>query len=252
MPRLIGVNTLVFNEEIQAGQKEQFGYFNDLKEMGAAFVEVRREFFHNLDEELATTKEHAEKLEVKLFYSVPSSLFISGELNLNLEDFFKEAKQMNAEQIKLTIGDFDSFTNQIQAQLKALLEKYPTVKLSLENDQSVAGGSAEILSNFVISAHELDLPLGVTFDTGNFVYIGEPPEEAAHILKDIVTYIHIKNVRLTDEGELDFAMFETGDFDLSAVLNVFNPSVPAAIEYPCGNKETAMAVLEKELEVIKK
>ena len=40
MTRLIGVNTLVFNEEIQAGQKEQYEYFNALKEMGAAFVEV--------------------------------------------------------------------------------------------------------------------------------------------------------------------------------------------------------------------
>ena len=203
-------------------------------------------------EELTTTKEHAERLELKLFYSVPSTLFVSGELNPKLEDFFMEAKEMNAKQIKLTMGGFDNFTEQIQTQLKTLLETYPTIKLSIENDQSVAGGSAEVLSNFIISAHQLDLPLGVTFDTGNFAYIGETPEEAPHLLKDIVTYLHIKSVSLKDDSNLDLAMFETGDFDLSTVLNVFNPNTPAAIEYPCGNKDTALDVLEKELKIIKK
>lgn len=251
MSRLIGVNTLVFKDELDEGIKKQWEYFNELDSMKVPFVEIRREYIRDFSSELTHTAEKAEKLNLILFYSVPSSLFVSGEINKNLEMYLEEAHILKSKHLKLILGDFTDFNELIVAELKNILNKYPEMKLSIENDQSKKGGSAESLSIFIMNAHKYEIPLSVTFDTGNFIYIGEVPEQAAMILADFVDFIHIKNVEIQKDGSIQLTLFDKGDINMSTVLHAFPNNIIAAIEYPCGEKNEAMKELGRQLKRIR-
>ncbi len=246
MSRLLGVNTLVFNEELSEGTVQQLTYIKTIKELGFSFVEIRREFLRNLTEELLETKTEAERFQMPLYYSVPSVLFESREINPALTTYFEEARMMGAIQVKVTLGDYHDLQENHVESLAHLFKQYPDIQLSIENDQSIEGGSAKALSDFIFVAHSHQLPIQLTFDTGNVLYIQELAEEAAVVLKDYVNYIHIKNVKQTPDHQFELALIGTGDIDIQDVLAVFPENIPAAIEYPCGNKETAIDVLKAE------
>lgn len=248
LSRIIGVNTLVFNEELQTGKKEQWEFFDGFARIGFPFVEVRREFFRNLEEELVQTREMAKKNHLALFYSIPDVLFVEEEVNLHLEKYFEEAASLGAEQVKLTLGDYHSFTPGGVSSLMKLLEAYPAIKLTIENDQSLKAGSAHALTRFIVKAHEENLPVSLTFDTGNFSFIQEDAEVAARILADFVNYIHLKNVKLVAPGAIELALYETGDIKMDSVLAAFKEHVAAVIEYPCETWD----VLEKQYHRIMK
>lgn len=252
MARQIGVNTLVFQSEMQEGTKKQFEYFEELKEAGFPFVEVRREYFRDLEAELEETAEEAAKVGLHLYYSVPDSLFHEGQLNQQIKTYFQEAERLQARQVKLTLGVPPHSLKTAFKELQAVLQEWETIRLSIENDQTVEAGSAKVLADFTTQASLADVPVKLTFDTGNFVYIGENPEEAAYILRDFTGYVHLKNVTIPKADQIDLALFETGDFDLGRVLEAFREAVPAAIEYPCGSPKEAMQVLRSELEKVRK
>lgn len=237
-------------EELNEKVKKQWEYFSDLKQIGFPFVEVRREFFHNVKEELAETAGKAREHDLVLYYSVPDVLFVDGEVNPHLKDYFDEAAKLAALQVKLTLGTFYQWSDAIVDELKEILSAYPAIQLSIENDQSTSAGSAKNLARFAVEVHEHDLPIELTFDTGNFVYIQEDPEESARILQEFVGYIHIKNVRINAENDLELALYDKGDIVLKPVLHAFKENVVAAIEYPCGPSERALQVLEEQFAFI--
>lgn len=251
MARQIGVNTLVFQSEMQKGTKKQHEYFEQLKALGFSFVEIRREYLRDLEDELDATADKAAEAGLYLYYSVPASLFLGGQLNPELTTYFKEADRLESRQVKLTLGDLPASLEAAFQQLREVLEEWKDITLSIENDQTVEAGSAKVLADFAAKASSSNVPLKLTFDTGNFVYIGENPEEAAYLLRDFTGYIHLKNVAIPAAGRIDLALFETGDFDLKRVLEAFRKATPAAIEYPCGPKEEAMQVLRSEVEKVR-
>ena len=53
-------------------------------------------------------------------------------------------------------------------------------------------------------------------------------------------------MKQTPDHQFELALIGTGDTDIQDVLAVFPENIPAAIEYPCGNKETAIDVLKAE------
>lgn len=241
---------IVFQEELVEGNKKQWEFFNELSALEVPFVEVRREFFSDFDSELNMTREKAKLKNLKVYYSVPDTLFVAGKLNEQLETYLQEAKNLNAKRLKLTLGEFSSFSDSIVKNLKEYLQRFSSIELSIENDQSEKGGSAELLSLWALKADQHKIPVSITFDTGNFAYIGEVPEQSARILNDFVDYIHIKNVKIQENGEMVPTLFSEGDLDLPTVLDTFRSDKEAAIEYSCGNKDEAIDVLEKELKII--
>ncbi|UJF14912.1 sugar phosphate isomerase/epimerase [Jeotgalibaca sp. MA1X17-3] len=251
MSQSIGVNMIAFQEELVEGNKKQWEFFNELRALEVPFVEVRREFFRNFDSELNMTREKAKLKNLKVYYSVPDTLFVAGKLNEQLEVYLQEAKDLHAKRLKLTLGEFESFSDSIVKKLNQYLERFPSVQLSIENDQSEKGGSAELLSLWILKAHQYKIPVSIIFDTGNFAFIGEVPEQSARILNDFVDYIHIKNVKIQKNREIVPTLFNEGDIDLSSVLDTFRSDKEAAIEYSCGNKEEAIDVLKKELQIIR-
>lgn len=61
----------------------------------------------------------------------------------------------------------------------------------MENDQTDCGQLAP-MQRFQAACRERALPVTLTFDMGNWLWVGDSPEEAARHLAPAVSYIHVK------------------------------------------------------------
>ena len=142
---------------------------------GADGVEIRRELF-NSEELLAC-------------YSAPAALFMpDGTLNPDLPRYLSEANTLNALWLKVSLGHF-SDTQPLDA-LRTLLNT-SGMALVVENDQTDCGQLAP-MQRFQAACREMALPVTLTFDMGNWLWVGDSPEEAARHLAPAVSYIHVK------------------------------------------------------------
>ena len=174
MPREIGLNTLAYMQKAADNKVEQKEILKEIKEMGFPFVEVRREYILSGKTEMKEIAQQAADLNLKVFYSVPAELFTAGALNAQLGSYFEEAALLNAVQLKLTLGEFQGLTSVLAEKLRELLTNF-SVHLTVENDQSIGKGSPDVLMAFIAEARKASLDIGLTFDTGNFVYIDIDP-----------------------------------------------------------------------------
>lgn len=237
------MNTFVFESLLDAGQS-QVDWLAGIKDLGIDVVEVRREYFRD-DEEIIEIKDKAEALDMELFYAVPDTL-IQGRLMdaEKLSEYFKEYKDLGAKQFKIVAGYTDGLTEEELASLKGLMTEYGVRHLALENDQSDYSTPAKMRA-IIEQLREAGISAGITFDTGNFIITGQSPLESAQELKDIVTFIHMKNV-VAESGEI--RLIDQGDVPIFEVLAVFDQDVPRAIEYPCG--EDPFTTVQSEIEKI--
>ena len=100
--RKIGINLLVFKEDLDNGRK-QSEILKEISNLDLSIAEVRREYIKNFEEELYEIRQESEKYKLEIFYSVPEKISIYGKLNNDIEEYFKEAKIMNATHIKFNI-----------------------------------------------------------------------------------------------------------------------------------------------------
>lgn len=157
---------------------------------GADGVEIRRELF-NSEELLALPAlgESIELLGLLACYSAPAALFMpDGTLNPDLPRYLSEASTLNALWLKVSLGHF-SDTQPLHA-LRALLDEIG-MALVVENDQTDCGQLAP-MQRFKAACRDMALPVTLTFDMGNWLWVGDSPEEAARHLASAVSYIHVK------------------------------------------------------------
>lgn len=64
--------------------------------------------------------------------------------------------------------------------------------LVVENDQTDCGQLAP-MQRFKAACRVMALPVTLTFDMGNWLWVGDSPEEAARQLAPAVSYIHVKS-----------------------------------------------------------
>jgi len=79
--------------------------------------------------------------------------------------------------------------NQLEA-LRPLLQE-SGMTLVVENDQTDFGQLAP-MQRFKAACRVQALPVSLTFDMGNWLWVGDSPEEAAQHLAPAVSYIHVK------------------------------------------------------------
>ena len=192
MAREIGLNTLAYMHRFADSKVEQKEILQEIKEMGFPIVEVRREYILSGKTEMKEIAQRASASGLKVFYSVPAELFTAGVLNAQMGNYFEEASLLGAVQLKVTLGEFRGFTAKLTEEVRQLLTAYP-IRLTIENDQSAEKGSPAVLMGFIAEARKASLDIGLTFDTGNFIYIDSDPFVAAKEMRDAVSYIHIKN-----------------------------------------------------------
>lgn len=157
---------------------------------GADGVEIRRELF-NSEELLALPAlgESIELLGLLACYSAPAALFMpNGTLNPDLPRYLAEATALNALWLKVSLGHFND--KQPLESLRAMLNE-SGMTLVVENDQTDCGQLAP-MQRFKAACRVMALPVTLTFDMGNWLWVGDSPEEAAHHLAPAVSYIHVK------------------------------------------------------------
>ncbi len=122
-------------------------------------------------------------------YSAPQALFTdNGELNPELPALLAEAQTLNALWLKLSLGHF--LHNQQLDTLRDILSD-SGMALVVENDQTDCGQLAP-MQRFKAACRVHQLPVTLTFDMGNWLWVGDSPEEAARHLAPAVSYIHVK------------------------------------------------------------
>lgn len=159
----------------------------------------------------------------EIYLSVPESLFLPEGLNPLLEGYLQVAQALNAQSVKINTGDSAGITLGAKEELEMLRAQYP-LRLTVENDQTPENGSAQGVRQVLQRIAELEMPIGYTFDSGNWQYMGEDPKAMFVELESRITVFHMKNMvqqqtTLLDEGAANWREFVT-------------LPVPYILEYP--------------------
>lgn len=196
---------------------------------GADGVEIRRELF--TDAELSNLTTLASAIEiVKLLacYSAPQPLFMEdGTLNPQLPSLLQEAQTLRALWLKVSLGHF-AHTEQFDT-LRDWLES-SGMALVVENDQTACGRLAP-MQRFNVACQQHALPVQLTFDMGNWLWVGDSPEDAARQLSKSVGYVHVKAATAHHDSYRAVPPDVAGPRWLE-LLNQLPTDVPRGIEFP--------------------
>jgi len=193
---------------------------------GADSVEVRGELLRNPDAELPALAGHAS------VYSSPEGLWAEGGWldSAALARGIAAATTLGAKRLKMAIGDFRTSSHGSLWGLKTQLAE-TRIELLIENDQTVSAGTLPALLTFFDVADRAGLNLGMTFDMGNWHWLGECPLEAAKALGHRVRYVHCKGVQRLPAKWVAVPLADSSA-PWRAVLRALPADVPHAIEYP--------------------
>lgn len=240
------LNTWIFEQDVKNGTP-QAELVDRTAKLGADGIEIRREYFTDLETETAAVGERAKANGLMVTYSVPDELFFEdGQFNPKLTTYFDEAKAMGVSKIKFNTGRFDRY----QGNLKLDLSRLPLneIEMNVENDQTEASGNVAPIKAFLEAAGKVGFnQIGYVYDLGNWAFTGNDAIQSAKALAAYTNYIHLKNT-VSDHGELKTsADLNTGIYDWKRILNELPNDVPIALEFPMAtDKKIAaqMAILK--------
>ena len=218
------------------------------REAGADGVEVRGELLGRtgLAAELAGLRE-AGNVAV---YSEPEGLWTAaGALDTGaLRRALDISAQLGAGRFKMSIGGFGAGSVASLGELKSILAGV-ACELVIENDQTPAAGTLGALQKFFAAADAASLRLPMTFDLGNWHYLGECPLQAAAAFGGRVAYVHTKGVQRRPDKWVAVPLAESAA-PWRAVLRGLPADVPWAIEYPLAGDDL-VAVTRCEVELLR-
>lgn len=220
---------------------------------GADAVEVREELLVDAAQELPALAQWLQGTPLWSVYSCPQPLFaLDGSLDgVVLEHAIAATQSLGAKWLKMSIGQFAAQSLEHSAQGFAALRAQlinAGVTLLIENDQTVRAGSIRALQRFFAAADAADLHLPMTFDMGNWHYVGECPLQAARCFSQRVGYVHTKGVQ--HPGKWVAVPLVQSVAAWRTVLQALPTDVPRAIEYPLINDELA-AYARQELDALR-
>ena len=181
MARKIIVVTAAYGNDHVKSLGGQAAVLPFIANAGADGVEIRRELcsaeeLNALPSLAATIERHG----LLACYSAPQALFTdNGELNPDLPTLLAEAQTLNALWLKLSLGHF--LHNQQLDELRDILSD-SGMALVVENDQTDCGQLAP-MQRFKAACRVHQLPITLTFDMGNWLWVGDSPEEAARLTR---------------------------------------------------------------------
>jgi len=219
----VSVNTAIFLEKLQAGMS-QLACLKLLVDQPIDAVEVRGEFFESTteDSELAAIDELCQQQGWSFYYSVPQELFTSAGVNTGLSQLLTMARRYHIKGLKYSSGELDA-PELVLAQLRLL--DFKDVQVTLENQPNDNGQLVKI-KKLLDWVFEEQLPLGYTFDSGNWYWINQQPELAFEQLENEVTVFHLKDI-----ADQTTVMLGQGATDWRRLVQVLPIAVPVFLEY---------------------
>lgn len=218
----------------------QCGFAELAHAAGADGVEVRGELLTDVAE-LARLAAFVREAALDCVFSSPEGLWREdgGFAADALERALEHAQALGAARLKMSIGGFGEGSEPGLATLAARLAGSP-VELLIENDQTEAAGTLPAVRRFFDEAAAAALPLGMTFDVGNWHWTGECPLEAARACAPRVRYVHCKGVQRR-RGRWIAAPLVESAAAWRPVLRSLPPDLPWAIEYPLQGEDLLAA-----------
>jgi len=235
------LNTWIFEALVKQGTS-QTALMQQVADLGADGVEVRREYFRDLPHETAAIGRLAQRLGLTVNYSVPDDVFTAtGAFNPQLATYFSEGQTMGISKIKFNTGHFDRFTGDLTAELSAL--PLDQIEMNVENDQTTVSGTVPAITAFLKAAQQATpANIGYVYDLGNWAFTHGDAAASAQALAPYTNYIHLKNTEDQAGQLVTTADLDTGMYDWRQLLTLLPHDVPIALEYPM---ETDAAITQQ-------
>ncbi|WP_337013010.1 sugar phosphate isomerase/epimerase family protein [Pantoea sp. AS142] len=200
-----------------------------IQQAGADGVEIRRELLDDAAlTDLPALSQAVAQHQLHSSYSVPDTLFCDGgEINPRITHYVEEARQLNAQRLKVALGNFTGALH--RETLQTLLADLP-FQLTVENDQTEHGRLAPSVA-FFTTVRKADLPISMTFDMGNWCWSGEDANQAAQQLAAQVSYVHVKAAVAHQDSFRAIALDEADDH-WRTLLQQLPAHAPRGIEFP--------------------
>jgi len=217
---------------------------------GADGVEVRSELLTDAATELPALAGLVRECGLRAVYSSAEPLWrADAALDTDaLARALEAARTLGAPRLKMSIGGFGPASGASLQALQARLQD-AGVELVIENDQTPGAGTLPALQDFFDTANGQGVFLGMTFDVGNWHWLGECPLLAAQALAPQVRYVHCKGVQRQPRRWVAVPLLESSA-PWRAVLRALPASVPWAIEYPLAGDDL-LAVTRRELDQLR-
>jgi sugar phosphate isomerase/epimerase len=212
-------------------ERGQASFIPLLKDAGVTRIELREELFSGR-EDLAALGEAIRAHGLECLYSAPLELWLEGQRQPDpaLEPTLQRASACGAAWLKVSLGHLTEDSD--VAALADCLARYD-VHLLVENDQTPQGGRIEPFIDFFARVDALQMPIGMTFDIGNWMWQEQSASSAARQLGRFVEYVHCKAVVRNPAGKLVAVTPEPTDLHQWEQLLKHMPSgLPRAVEYP--------------------
>ncbi|WP_295463653.1 TIM barrel protein [uncultured Pseudomonas sp.] len=229
MPPEIAITTSAFGADVVRPQG-QAAWLDLIAAAGASHVEIRAELFDG-EPDFDALRDAIAAAGLGCVYSVPLELWptAGGALSPRLFTALDEARRLGADTLKVSLGHYRPAAD-LTALSALLADEGP--QLLVENDQTVQGGRLEPLRAFIQAARAAQLPVGLTFDIGNWRWQNEDPLQAARLLGADVRYLHCKAVRRR-AGGLHAVHPEAADLlAWQGLMGYFPAGLRRAIEFP--------------------
>lgn len=226
----IGINTLVYMSELQAGVP-QSQILPIIAKHGVNLAEVRREYIADADEITAIAQAAADN-GLTLFYSVPELITINGKINPDLETYLDEAVRLGAKNVKLNQGDIKDVDAAMLAAIDQTAAKHH-VSITIENDQTSENGAFACTEASLQRIKKAGSAIGYTFDLGNWYWRDEDAVKAFDALLQSISIFHLKNVNgAAKREELSTTLLTDGVIDWQSLVKQLDDTVPVLLEYP--------------------
>lgn len=234
MSRKIFVVTAAYGHDRIAALGGQQALLPIIAGAGADGVEIRRELLSN--SQLDALPELAQQIAnhgLEACYSAPEPLFAEdGRLNPLIPSLLREADLLNAGWLKLSLGEFRG------SQQFSLLQQWLAqndVALVVENDQTACGKLAP-MQRFQAASGALNLPVKLTFDMANWLWVDDSPEAAARALAASVGYVHVKAATPHHYHYRAIAL-DDAEPRWMALLKLLPGDAPRGIEFPLEGRD---------------
>ena len=178
-------------------QRGQGSFIDLLANAGARRIELREELL--TDEDPASFAAAVVRQGLECVYSSPLELWEAGQSRPNpqLLATLRKAHAFGAAWLKVSLGYYTEHCD--LSNLAACLSQQ-SVNLLVENDQTSQGGRIEPLLRFFDAVDQLQAPISMTFDIGNWQWQDQSASTAARLLGRHVTYLHCKGVARRPDG----------------------------------------------------
>ena len=219
----VGLNTAVCASQIEAGSS-QLECLKTWQNLPVTAIEMRGEYFNpaTFTAEITAIRQLAQTMHWQLFISIPAELFSNQGVNSNLQEVLTMATKYGITGVKYSLG---IPTSAALAAVKPVLAKFPGVQVTVEN-QPTAAGQLTAVRKALQTIKEDRIPLGFTFDAGNWYWVDEDPVVAFAALAPSITVFHLKDVR-----NRETRMLGEGDCNWQPLIQKLSTTVPVFLEY---------------------